>query len=209
MDPSKLQFLSERNTWQIHKNGQWSLTMRSDEQLAREAQHDQDDCLRELIERHHALLFGFLYRLTGGKRALAEDLTQDAFLNAIQSLHQYQYPRPFKPWLYAIASNRARDYFKLADSRRTTDFLEEVWDDFPAGDRTEMPEERLLEQIEIQRLVAVMRRMPYLQREVLVLRYSQDLSLAVIAEILNIPLGTVKSRISLGLGHLRKLLKEA
>src|SRR5512147_3215993 len=89
----------------------------TDEQLARRVQRGHISDLTLLVERHHSPLLGFLYRLTGGDRALAEDLTQESFLRALRSIQQYQPSRRFKPWLYAIAVNVARDHFKRADTR--------------------------------------------------------------------------------------------
>jgi RNA polymerase sigma-70 factor (ECF subfamily) len=181
--------------------------MRSDEQLAREAQQNIPGSLQELVQRHHAPLFGFLYRLAGGDRALAEDLTQDTFLRVVQSLAQYRYPQPFKPWLYAIAANRARDHYRQADSRRTRSVTAQ--EESAGVDPGDPPEETLARLADVQRVGAALRELPYTQREVLILRYSQGLALAEIAGILHLPLGTVKSRLSLGLRRLRRLVEEA
>ena len=93
--------------------------LRTDEQFALGLQTGDADCLPPLVERHHSPLLGFLYRMTGGDRPLAEDLVQETFFRAIRHIAQYRHPRPFKPWLYAIAVNLTRDHFKSADARRT------------------------------------------------------------------------------------------
>ena len=82
--------------------------MQTDEQLARQLQRGDTQALAQLVERHHSPLLGFLYRLTGGDRALAEDLVQDTLLRVLRTSQQYHAARPFKPWLYAIALNVAR-----------------------------------------------------------------------------------------------------
>src|SRR5258707_1074791 len=71
-----------------------------------------------LVERHHSSLLGYLYRLNNGDRALAEDLVQEAFLRVLRPVN-FQSGRPFKPWLYAIATNLSRDHFKSAATRYT------------------------------------------------------------------------------------------
>lgn len=169
----------------------------TDEALAYTLQNNAaPDTLRALVERHHAALLGFLFRMTGGDLALAEDLTQDAFLRMLDHIDQYAYPRPFKSWLYTIATNLARDYFKSAESRRTV----ELYDDSAS---TDPPDNDVLTSEETAYVVAALKRLPIHQRETVILRYYQELSLAEIANALHIPLGTVKSRLSLGLKQLR------
>jgi RNA polymerase sigma-70 factor (ECF subfamily) len=173
----------------------------TDEEYALGLQKGQLQDLSALVERHHYPLIGFLYRMTGGDRTLAEDLAQEAFLRVIHAIQQYQYPRPFKPWLYAIATNMARDTFKRADHRRATDMPD---DDRLLSD--ERPEEALADLDEERRVAQALLRLPEHQREVVILRYYQELSLAEIAEALAIPVGTVKSRLSIGLERLRGVL---
>jgi RNA polymerase sigma-70 factor (ECF subfamily) len=159
--------------------------------------------LTALVERHHYSLVGFLYRMTGGDRTLAEDLVQETFLRVIHAIQQYQYPRPFKPWLYMIATNIARDTFKRAETRRAADMPD---DDHLLSD--ERPEELLVEVDEERRVAQALLKLPDHQREVVILRYYQELSLAEIAEALDIPIGTVKSRLSIGLDRLREMLDD-
>jgi RNA polymerase sigma-70 factor, ECF subfamily len=159
--------------------------------------------LTAIVERHHYALVGFLYRMTGGDRTLAQDLAQETFLRVIHAIQQYQYPRPFKPWLYMIATNIARDTFKRADTRRAADMPD---DEHLLSD--ERPEEALVEVDEERRVAQALLKLPDHQREVVILRYYQELSLAEIAEALDIPVGTVKSRLSIGLDRLRETLED-
>ncbi len=174
----------------------------ADEELARRVQHGHTAELASLVERHHSPLLGFLYRLTGGDRSLAEDLTQETFLRALRSIRQYRPARPFKPWLYAIAVNVARDHFKRADTRYAAALTDEEFTSL--ADPIELDESIADDS---QRVAAAIRALPVHQREAIILRYYQDLSLAEIAEVLAIPIGTVKSRLSLGLRQLRLWLK--
>lgn len=179
--------------------------MPTEEELARNLQRGDLSALAILVEQHHSPLLGFLYRMTGGNRTLAEDLAQESFLRVIRSIAHYQYPRPFKPWLYAIATNIARDYYKRADSRHTIDMPDDSEQMTP--ENIELPEDTLLSQDEEQRVASAITGLPAHQREVVVLRYYQELSLAEIAEALHIPVGTVKSRLSLGLQRLKTILE--
>lgn len=181
--------------------------MWTDEELALGIQQGNLDDLTHLVESHHSRLLGFLYRMTGGDRGLAEDLTQETFMRVIRGIDKYQYPRSFKTWLYAIATNLARDHFKSADTRHALNLSD---DDLGMihDTATLRPEENVLAADEARQVVAALQALPDHQREVVVLRYYQELSLAEIAEILNIPVGTVKSRLSLGLQRLRTVLEQ-
>lgn len=175
--------------------------MLTDEALARRVQRGDMEGLAQLIERHHSPLLGYLYRMTGAHRPLAEDLTQEAFLRVLHNIQQYRYPRPFKPWLYAIATNLARDHLKSAHTRRTTPLSH----DHPT--MLTSPEDAALASTEAEQVSRALAALPVHQREVVILRYYQDLSLAEIAAALDIPVGTVKSRLSLGVGRLRAELQ--
>lgn len=177
--------------------------MYSDEDLARGIQRGIKVDLTRLVERHHGPLLGFLYRMTGGNRPLAEDLAQETFLRVLRGIGQYQYPRPFKPWLYGIATNLARDHYKQAEMRHTISMPERT-----PEIEADAPEASLLEDIEAQQVAFAITSLPAHQREAVVLRYYQELSLAEIADVLNVPVGTVKSRLSLGLKQLRERILE-
>lgn len=181
-------------------------SLSTDEHLAHAIQQGEAQALTTLVERHHSPLLGYLYRLTGGHRPLAEDLTQETFLRALRRIAQYQYPRPFKPWLYAIATNLARDHYKQAEQRYATfslDFAEAAPDPHAPH-----PGEALLAQVEAQEVIKALAALPPPQRETIILRYYQDLSLDDIAATLHIPVGTVKSRISVGLKRLKAILRD-
>jgi RNA polymerase sigma-70 factor (ECF subfamily) len=177
--------------------------LHTDEDLALGVQRGNADDLAALVERHHRSLLGYLYRLTGGDRSLAEDLVQEAFLRVLRAIGQYQYPRPFKPWLYAIATNLARDYYKRAETRYT---VSQVSEELARGQTVRL-EDRLLADEEARQVAAAVMTLPVHQREAVILRYYQSLSLAEIADALGVPLGTVKLRLHLGLRRLRATLE--
>lgn len=179
----------------------------SDEVLAQALSRGDQSALAPLVERYHARLFGFLYRLSGGDRTLTEDWVQETFVRLLRAIRQYEYPRPFKPYLFAIAANLARDHFKSAAARRTaqtvaTDEFAAIPDDAPPA------EAHMLAVQTADRVAAALGSLPDHQRAVIILRYYEEWSLAEIAGALEIPVGTVKSRISLGLKRLSHLLTE-
>ncbi len=190
-------------TMNIRSAPRHDLSAPSDAQLARRVQCGHTSDLAPLVERHHSPLLGFLYRLTGGDRPLAEDLTQETFLRALRSIQQYQTSRPFKPWLYAIAVNVARDHFKRAETRHAITLTDDELLALP--DPIDLEETIVMDG---PRLAAAISALPVHQREAIILRYYQDLSLAEMASVSAIPIGTVKSRLSLGLRQLRLWLKD-
>lgn len=177
--------------------------MIADETLARRIQNGDRLAVDPLVERHYSPLIGYLYRMTGGDRALAEDLAHETFVRAITNIAQYQHPRPFKAWLYAIATNAARNHYKSADQRRTTN-ADDTFFDLPDDHPVEAP---LIEGEEAAAVIAALGALPDHQREVVLLYYYQQFSLQEIAETLHIPLGTVKSRLSIGISRLRDRMK--
>ena len=178
---------------------------RSDEQLMTAVMAGDQAALATLVARHHGPLLGYLYRLVGGDRQLAEDLVQETLLHVLRQRTR-QSDRPFKPWLYAIATNLARDYFKSAAVRQRwrgddeEDTLLQLQDSAPG------PEERALAAEQGSEVRAALAQLREEYRVVLLLRFYQGFSLQEIAEALQIPLGTVKSRLSVGVHRLRSAL---
>ena len=178
----------------------------SDEQLMAAATAGDQVALAALVTRHHAPLLGYLYRLVGGDHPLAEDLVQETLLHVLRQ-RTYRAGRPFKPWLYMIATNLARDYFKSAVVRqrgRGGDDEEEALLDLYDG--APGPEERALAAEQGGEVRAALAQLSEDYRAVVVLRFYQGFSLSEIAETLHIPLGTAKSRLSVGIHRLREVL---
>lgn len=160
-----------------------------------------------LVERHHSPLLGYLYRLNNGDRALAEDLAQETFLRVLKQAN-FNPGRPFKPWLYAIATNLARDHFKSAASRYlvpASSCIEETYSGII--DSGPGPEEMALNAEQGGEVAYAIGQLGPEYRAALLLRFYNGLSLQEIAQTLGVPVGTVKSRLSVGTQRLRELLK--
>ncbi len=179
-----------------------------DEDLARRVQEGDVQAMEALVERYLDPLLGYLYRLLYGDRPLAEDLAQEVFLHAFTRIDTYAYPRPFKPWLYTIATNLARNHYVAADTRRVIAYEDTHEQLREYGSSSDGLLNMLEEAEDLERAVSALNRLPDGQREAILLRYFEDLSLAQIGGMLGIPEGTVKSRLSIGLGRLRALLVE-
>jgi RNA polymerase sigma factor (sigma-70 family) len=148
-------------------------------------------------------LLGYLYRLVRGNRQLAEDLVQETFVQILKQ-DSYLPGHPFKPWLYAIATNLVRDHYRAADTRRR-DLLDaeevaQIYDLAPG------PEELAVAADQGKAVAAALEQLGEEYRAALILRFYDRLSLQEMAGALNVPLGTVKSRLSVGTRRLRELL---
>lgn len=174
--------------------------MDEDNALFSKARVGDPESLRQLVERYHRPLFGFLYRLLDDP-SLADDLAQQTFIRLLTFTGDA--PTRLQSWLFTTARHLAYDHFRSARVRRESaiDFTDGLDTLLPIPENT--PEQVIIAADE-QRIVAQsLQRLPPEQREVVILRFYHDLSLAAIAEVVNAPLGTVKSR----LFHALKKLK--
>lgn len=182
--------------------------MLSDEELARDLGLGQAAALEALVRRYHEPLLGYLFRLLRD-RSVAEDLVQETLIHLCRGARQYRYPSSFRPWLYGIATNLCRDYWKSAHHRHslatlTFDAPEAL---VPATDLRSRVEDLAAWQETRAEVEAAVSALPGAYREVLVLRFYQDLSIKEIAETLLLPEGTVKWRLFESLRKLRKNLE--
>jgi RNA polymerase sigma-70 factor (ECF subfamily) len=159
--------------------------------------------LEELVRRHQGPLLGFFFRMLDGDRAQAEDLVQETFLRLLRQ-RTYERGRAFKPWLYAVATNLARDHLRAARARPVGPG-DEMLALLP--DRAPGPDQRAVAAAETRRVADALARLSEEVRATLVLRYANDLPLADIAAALAVPVGTVKSRLNSGTRRLRELLR--
>jgi RNA polymerase sigma-70 factor (ECF subfamily) len=176
---------------------------RTDEDLLLAYREGDAPAFRELVSRYRNELLHFLIRFLGS-RAAAEDVFQDAFLQIHLSAHTFDVTRRLKPWLFTIAANKARDHHRKhgrrtvmslsasmggADGGDGGSYVDLLEADLPGPDMPVLDAER-------SRLVkSVIDEMPVHHREILLLSYFQRMSYQQIAETLEIPLGTVKSRL--------------
>jgi RNA polymerase sigma-70 factor, ECF subfamily len=182
------------------------LAQPTDEQLFETYRQGDSSALRTLLERHVHDLLAFLTRMVGD-RAGAEDVFQDTFLQIHQAAATFDTSRRFRPWLFTIAANKARDFLRRKNRRRTLDLSAPISGGRGGGDDSPTEFVDLLEidipapsaGLEAQdqsRLVqGTLDTLPPALKEILLLAYFQRLSYAQIAEDLEIPLGTVKSRL--------------
>ena len=181
---------------------------RSDEQLLADYRAGDKASFSELVGRYQRELYHFLVRFLGN-RAAAEDVFQETFLQVHQSAEQFDPQRRFRPWLFTIAANKARDLIR-SQARRPTNPLQASISpgDEESGEFIDLMQSAQttpsdpMEREELQRQVqTTVTSMPEHLREILLLSYFHQFPYKQISEILDIPLGTVKSRLHAAVAH--------
>jgi RNA polymerase sigma-70 factor (ECF subfamily) len=149
------------------------------------------EALRWLVETYQDAMVRLGWRLF--RRAPeAQDFAQDVFVRVFEKRRQYNPNRPLQPWLYAVAINLGRERM-----RKQREFP--AGDDLPEGSVKPEAEDQLLREEQKQQVLKALQELQSRYREVLALWFESGLSLAEIAQVLGVPLGTVKSRLSRGL----------
>jgi RNA polymerase sigma-70 factor, ECF subfamily len=177
--------------------------------LARRLRRRDPDLLEALISKYEYRLYRYLLYLTGSAET-ASDLFQETWLRVLTRGYQYDGVSRFEPWLFSIARHLAID----ASRRRRVDSLTAVPDEAGSGaPEPHAPEDAsplaAYESLELaSRLGSVLARLPAVYREVLLLRFQEELTLEEIAGVVRAPLSTVKSRLYRGLSAARELMED-
>lgn len=179
----------------------------TDETLLTEYLGGKTGSFELLVRRHAPELHQFVVRFTGDSAA-AEDVVQEAFLQVHASADRFDPSRRFKPWLFTIAANKARDYLRKRTRRREVAFDARLNEDDESGSRFVhlladdggMPDEALRLDEQRRAVKSVVEGMPENLREVLILAYYHRFAYKDIADVIGVPLGTVKSRLHSAVG---------
>lgn len=174
-----------------------------DEWLMSQVASDRRDCLAPLVRRHASPLLTYLRRMVGCAHR-SEELFQEVFLQVWVKRRQYQYPRPFRPWLYAIATNHCRASFRSAKPASLA--LDEMLPGSPSA-TDPMPLDVVVASETATLIAGAVATLPAQQRSVVALRVWNGLSYAEIAEIVGVTEETARSHMSHGLKSLRKQLE--
>ncbi len=162
----------------------------SDAELVRRFTAGDHSAFAILVERHEKRVYNIAYRLTGRVED-AKDATQDAFLSALRKLPSFRGDAAFGTWIHRIAVNASYDILRSRKRSPLADAPDYVEPGPPTPDHSES----VARSVDAQRALTLV---PYEFRTVLVLHDVQDLPYEEIAEILDVPLGTVKSRLHRG-----------
>lgn len=167
---------------------------RSDRDLVRLARRGDRDAAAALFRRYWQGAWRAAFAITG-RRHVADDVAADAFERAFAALDRFDERRPFPPWLYRIVANRALDLLR-AERHLADEELADPVDQRPdhgRGDRS---------------LLAIVGELPLERRLVVVLRFGVGMTPSQIASALDLPVGTVNSRLARALEQLRGVFEE-
>jgi RNA polymerase sigma-70 factor (ECF subfamily) len=178
------------------------MTQYNDQELVLQLQAGSLEALGVLYDRYRQMVFRTALVITGDQEA-AGDLLHDVFLRLYRFADHIMPQRPLEPWLYRMTANLAYTWIKR-NSRllRPLDDLTE----WLVGPAKNSPYEMIEQRDDWDRVQRAVSNLPFQQRVVVVLYYLNDLSLEEIAEILDVPVGTVKSRLHYGRQALKKRL---
>jgi RNA polymerase sigma-70 factor (ECF subfamily) len=163
------------------------------------------------VKRYERELYGYLARYLGD-RELADDVFQNTFLQLYTKIGTYEQGRPVKPWLYTIATHQAIDALRR-NGRYQAVSLDQGREELPDGEvrrlveviesRQPLPLDQVQGEERRQRVRQSVDQLPDFLKQVVVLAYYQGLKYREIAEVLGIPVGTVKSRLHAALVRLQ------
>jgi RNA polymerase sigma-70 factor, ECF subfamily len=188
------------------------LTPCADEELLARFRRGQTEAFGALVRRYERELYGYLRRYLGDAN-LADDVFQNTFLQLYTKIGQYEAGRPVRPWLYTIATHQAIDALRR-NNRHQALSLDQNREEGPDGEtrglmelleaRTPGPIEQVQAEELRERVRASVDKLPDFLRQVVILAYYQGLKYREIADILGIPVGTVKSRLHAALVRLQE-----
>jgi RNA polymerase sigma-70 factor (ECF subfamily) len=179
----------------------------ADEDLMALVEDGEARAFEVIFDRHADAAFSLAYRMCG-RRSVAEDVVQDAFVSVWRSGARYDRTRgSVRSWVLGVVHNRAIDAFRRETVRSSRDVRDDrAAEQMAAAERTETEVER---RDEAQQVRSALSELPVEQRQVIELAYFGGFSHSQIAEMLELPAGTVKGRMRLGLTRMRIALGEA
>ena len=181
-----------------------------DELLIRRAQRGDADSFEQLLLEHQKNVYNLCYRMAGNPDD-AMDLSQETFLRAWRCLDQYQFASAFSTWLYRLCSNICIDFLRRRRRQQTVPLTFEDADGeeqtYAVPDAQPLPEEQVELKLTRETLAAAMAQLLPEHRAVLQLRVVNEMSYEQIADVLDIQIGTVKSRLSRARNQLKKILE--
>lgn len=174
-----------------------------EEGLVLQAQQGDRGAFGELVSRYYDGVIKTVYHLCGDDQ-MAQDAAQEAFLRAWVKLPAFRAQAPFRNWVYRIAVNAALDILR----KKPVDNIEDSQEMLSAADKNPTPEAAYIQKEQSDLIQGAVQSLPEAARTVLVLREYGELSYEAIASVLEIPMGTVMSRLSYARSCLRERLQK-
>jgi RNA polymerase sigma-70 factor (ECF subfamily) len=185
-----------------------SLRNLADEELIQLVQDDGDPrAFAVVFDRHADVAFSLAYRMCG-RRAMAEDVVQEAFLSLWRSAVRFDPARgSVRAWVLRATHNRAIDAFRRTAAKGARDVLDEgIAERMPARERVD---EEVQRREDVRQVRSALETLPRDQRQVIELAYFGGFTHTQIAEMLDLPAGTVKGRMRLGITKMRMALDDS
>ncbi len=181
---------------------------KTDEELILSFQEGNETAFDEIVRRYRDPLFNFVVRLLGDT-FFSEDVVQETFLRVYRNKHRYHQVAKFSTWIYTIASNLAKTELRRRKIRNFFSISSKGEDerDYDLVDASTDIERDVDGVLKGEIILREINALPYHFKEAVLLRDIQDLSYEEIAQILDVPLGTVKSRVNRGRTRLQHRLK--
>jgi RNA polymerase sigma-70 factor (ECF subfamily) len=178
-----------------------TVDLQSTSDLVKQMQNGSLEALGNLYNRYNQMVYRTAYAITGDADAAA-DLLQDVFLRLHRYAARIDTRRPLEPWLYRMTANLSYTWVKRRRWLRPLDDVAE----WIAGEKRNLLQHQAELNDERHQIQKAISSLPLQQRLVIVFYYINDLSLQEIADILEVPVGTVKSRLFYGRKSLKKML---
>ncbi|MDQ2746222.1 MAG: sigma-70 family RNA polymerase sigma factor [Acidobacteriota bacterium] len=181
----------------------------TDGELITNALGGREDNFEELVRRYQRPITGYVYRMLNNYDA-SLDVTQEVFIKVYNSLNRYSSEYKFSTWLYRIAHNAAIDWMRRNSVVQQSIEAENADGTYQIQIESPQPNpEQMRERSEWRtEIETVVKCLPPVYRELILLRHTQDLSYDEIAEVTNLPLGTVKNRLFRAREMMREMFVE-
>ena len=182
-----------------------------DSRLIHSALSGNENAYKRLLQKYHDPIYNFIFRMVHDRQQV-EDLTQEAFIKAFASLKNFNEEYAFSTWLYKIATNNCIDYIRKRKlptysinkpiQSRDSDYTYEI------PDFTFQPDRQIIAGQRTKLLQQAISRLPEKYKRVIHLRHTEERSYEEIAEMLRLPIGTVKAHIFRAREMLNKYLRD-
>lgn len=177
--------------------------MGDERDLIARAQRGDLQAYESLVRRYEQLAFRAAYLITHDAPEAA-DAAQDAFLRAYRALQSFKLGQPFRPWLLRIVTNQALN--RVRSEQRRARMAERFAQEIRTNPGVPSPEHAAEEREQNERLLQAVRQLDPTEQTLIALRYFLELPESEVAQTLNVPLGTVKSRLHRTLARLREII---
>ncbi len=157
------------------------------------------------MTRYQRQIYNLMYRYCRNEEDAA-DLTQEAFVRAFTRLHQYRTGQRFFSWLYSLAVNLARDWYRK--SRKRQALQSELITNSPELGTGSLQEEKMEQDQEILQVMQALDLLPDKTREIVILRYRHELSIKEVAKVFGLGESAVKMRLSRAIQQLRNIMRK-